>query len=131
MKKEKAQDPLHTLPLPPHGDHNVTTLLNPFAISPPSSLQHWHEARSALSNPAYFYTTMHRFGSINEVLKRGEDGVKEEEPERFPVRVREITLEVEQGLADLRMLLNECLRVEDAAALRALRDRVKGALVFK
>ena len=57
--------------------------------------------------------------------------MKEEEVERFPVRMREVILEVEQGVADLRMLLSECLRVEDAAALRALRDRIKGALEFE
>jgi len=73
---------------------------------------------------------MHRFGSINEVLQRRADG--EEEPEeRFPVRMREVILEVEQGIADLRMLLKECLRVEDAAALKALGERIQGALVFE
>jgi hypothetical protein len=51
--------------------------------------------------------------------------------ERFPVRMREVILEVEQGVADLRMLLSECLHVEDDAALMALRDRVKAALVFE
>ena len=75
---------------------------------------------------------MRKFGSINEVVNRGADGVKDEdEGERFPVHMREVILEVEQGVADLRMLLNECLRVEDAGALKALRDRVNGALVFK
>jgi hypothetical protein len=77
---------------------------------------------------------MHRFGSINEVLQRRTtaEGVGEEEPEeRFPVRMREVILEVEQGIADLRMLLKEYLRTEDAKALRALRERVQGALLFE
>ena len=75
---------------------------------------------------------MHRFGSINEVLQRRADVVKEEEPEeRFPVRMRETILEVEQGIADLRLLLSECLRTEDATALKALGERVGRALVFE
>jgi hypothetical protein len=132
VKTEKVQATPQTHPFqkpPPYGDPNT---LNPFALSPPTSLKLWHDARTSLSNPAYFYTTMRKFGSINEVVNRGADGVKDEdEGERFPVRMREVILEVEQGVADLRMLLNECLRVEDAGALRALRDRVNGALVFK
>jgi hypothetical protein len=134
-KQEKIQALQHPMlpPPPPHGDKdNTTTPLNPFAIPSTVSLQTWEDARVALSNPAYFYTTMHRFGSINEVLQRRADGEKEEEPEeRFPVRMREVILEVEQGIADLRMLLRECLRVEDAAALKALGERVQGALVFE
>jgi len=59
--------------------------------------------------------------------------VKEEEEvqERFPVRMRETILEVEQGIADLRLLLSECLRTEDAEALKALGERVGRALVFE
>jgi hypothetical protein len=141
-KQEKVQDPQNPMPQPPPPPPNniqtntttttTTPVLNPFAIPSTVSLQTWEDARVALSNPAYFYTTMHRFGSINEVLQRREDGGKEEEPEeRFPVRMREVILEVEQGIADLRMLLKECLRTEDAKALRALRERVQGALVFE
>ena len=136
-KQEKTQAPQHPMlpPPPPHGDkNNTTTPLNPFAIPSTVSLQTWEDARVALSNTAYFYTTMHRFGSINEVLQRRTtaEGVREEEPEeRFPVCMREVILEVEQGIADLRMLLKECLRTEDAKALRALRERVQGALVFE
>jgi hypothetical protein len=146
-KQEKIQDPQHPMlqPPPPPPNNNqtnnqtntttsATPVLNPFAIPSTVSLQTWEDARVALSNPAYFYTTMHRFGSINEVLQRRTtaEGVREEEPEeRFPVRMREVILEVEQGIADLRMLLKECLRTEDAKALRALRERVQGALVFE
>jgi hypothetical protein len=141
-KQEKIQDPQYPMlqppPPPPNNQTSNTTtttntpVLNPFAIPSTVSLQTWEDARVALSNPAYFYTTMHRFGSINEVLQRRADGEKEEEPEeRFPVRMREVILEVEQGIADLRMLLRECLRVEDAAALKALGERVQGALVFE
>jgi hypothetical protein len=127
------QQPQQTAPLPPHGDdNNPTTLLDPFTLSSPDSLKLWHDGRIALSNPTYFYTMMRKFGSTNGVLKRGADGVKDEDVgERFPVRMREAILEVEQGVADLRMLLSECLRVEDDAALMALRDRVKVALVFE
>ena len=101
--------------------------MNPFALSTPTALAAWHEARTALARPSYFYTTMHRYGSIDGVVK-GEEA--QEEEERFPVRVRELTLEVEQGLADLRLLLSECHRVENEGALLALRDRIKTALEF-
>jgi hypothetical protein len=131
VKTGKVRHPQQqTVPLPLNGDHN--NALNPFVLSPPDSLKHWRDARTALSKPAYFYTMMRKYGSINGVLRRGADGVKDEDVgERFPVRMREVILEVEQGVADLRMLLSECLRVEDDGALRALRDRVKAALVFE
>jgi len=67
---------------------------------------------------------MRKYGSNDRGLK------KEDEEERFPVRVRKTTLEIEQGLADLRMLLGECLRTENEQALEALRDRIKTALEF-
>ena len=102
----------------------VQQLLNPFALSTPTSLALWQEARAALSRPSYFYTTMRKYGSNDRGLK------KEDEGERFPVRVRKTTLEIEQGLADLRMLLGECLRTENEQALEALRDRIKTALEF-
>jgi hypothetical protein len=119
-----------TVTLPLNGDHNNT--LNPFALSSPDFIKPCHDARTALSKPAYFYTMMRKYGSTIGVLRRAADGVKDEDVgERFPVRMREVILEVEQGVADLRMLLSECLHVEDDAALMALRDRVKAALVFE
>ena len=51
------------------------------------------------------------------------------EPEgRFEVRTLETTLEIEQGLAELRALLRECQRVGSEAALEGLRVRVRGAV---
>lgn len=47
---------------------------------------------------------------------------------RFAVRNLEATLEVEQGLADLRMLLGEAHRREDETALEGLLWRVRGAV---
>lgn len=70
---------------------------------------------------------MRKYGTIAGVLKRGNNDLDEEQ-ERFPVRVHEVTLEIEQGLADLRVLLKECLGAEDERALEALRGRVSGAL---
>jgi hypothetical protein len=119
VKTGKVRHPQQqTVPLPLNGDHN--NALNPFVLSPPDSLKLWHDARTALARrPQYFYTMMRKYGSINGVLRRAADGVKDEDVgERFPVRMREVILEVEQGVAD-------------DAVLRALKDRIKGALVFE
>jgi len=51
-----------------------------------------------------------------------------ESEERFAVRHLECTLEVEQGLADLRQLLKQCQRAEDEMALEGLRARVRWAV---
>lgn len=133
LESQKVQQLLQQLlfayhPSLPHGGLNSspTTLMNPFVLSTPASLALWNEARAALSHPPYFYTTMRKYGSTANVLKRGDE--TEVQEERFPVRVREITLKVEQGLADLRMLLAKSLRDEDAEALEALRDNIKVAL---
>lgn len=96
-------------------------LANPFAL-PPSSLATWHQARSALSDPAYFYTTVQKHYPLH---KTGQP--KPDPKERFAVRVLETTLEIEQGLADLRALLKECHRTEDGNALEGLRRRVQVA----
>lgn len=48
--------------------------------------------------------------------------------ERFAVRNLETTLEVGQGLADLRMLLGEAHKREDDAAPEGLLWRVRGAV---
>lgn len=44
------------------------------------------------------------------------------------MRTLKTTLEIEQGLADLRDLLRECQRVGDESALEGLRGRVRGAV---
>jgi hypothetical protein len=51
-----------------------------------------------------------------------------EPEERFAVRSLAKTLEIEQGLADLRVLLMECHRSGDDGALEGLRARVEGAV---
>lgn len=52
------------------------------------------------------------------------------EPEaRFSVGFYESTLEIEQGLSDLRHFLQDCQRSGDDLALEGLRKRVKRAVV--
>lgn len=93
---------------------------NPFSLSP-SALPTWHHARTTLSNPTYFYTTI-----FNNLPVAGEP--RPEPEERFEVRTLECTMEIEQGLADLRALLRECQSVENEMALEGLRVRVRGAV---
>ena len=88
---------------------------NPFAL-PSSSLATWHHARTTLGNPTYFYTTL-----LNNLPFPGPDEPRPEPEERFEVRNLESVLEIEQGLADLRALLREALRVGDERALEGLR----------
>jgi hypothetical protein len=91
----------HPAPPPPPLP-TETTETNPFAL-PPSALPTWHHARTSLSNPTYFYTTLlANFPSP--------DDPRPEPEERFAVRSLAKTLEIEQGLADLRALLLECHR---------------------
>ena len=96
---------------------------NPFTL-PPSSLQPWHAARTNLSNPTYFYTTLLK----NYHLPGKPSEVRPEPEERFEVRVQESVVEIEQGLADLRAELLACLRSGDQGRLEALRGRVGGAV---
>ena len=74
-----------------------------------------------MSNPTYFYTTI-----FNNLPIAGEP--RPEPEERFEVSTLECTLEIEQGLADLRGLLREGQRVGDGVALEGLRVRVRGAV---
>lgn len=94
---------------------------NPFAL-PPDSLATWHQARTALSAPQHFYATVQKHYPLH---KTGQ--AKPDPKERFAVRVLETTLEIEQGLADLRELLKECHRTENGKALEGLRRRVQAA----
>lgn len=93
---------------------------NPFALAP-SALPTWHHARTDLSNPTHFYTKM-----LDHYPSP--DDPRPEPEERFAVQVLESTLEIEQGLADLRGLLKECHRMEDEEALEGLRVRIGWAL---
>ena len=124
------QDPLYTATnLAPALDtltaHPIEGTLEPHASNPfnlpPSALPTWHHARTTLSNPTYFYTTI-----FNNLPISGEP--RPEPEERFEVRTLECTTEIEQGLADLRKLFRECQRVGNEVALEGLRVRVKGAV---
>ncbi|KAM0701731.1 hypothetical protein Q7P35_010640 [Cladosporium inversicolor] len=95
---------------------------NPFSL-PVSSLPTWHHARITLGNPTYFYTTL-----LNNLPFPGPGEPRPEPEERFEVRTLEVTMEIEQGLADLRGFLRECQRRGDERALEGLRGRVRGAM---
>lgn len=94
---------------------------NPFSL-PPDSLATWHEARTALSAPQHFYATVQKHYPLHKTGQPKPDPKK-----RFAVRMLESTLEIEQGLADLRELLKECHRTENGNALEGLRRRVQVA----
>lgn len=98
--------------------------LNPFGLTP-DSLATWHSSRKALSNPTHFNVMMHRHEKYVKTISRRRRPPPEDS---FAVRTRTKTTEVEQGLANLRMLLNECRRTENDEALACLARRVTGAL---
>lgn len=56
------------------------------------------------------------------------DDPRPDPEERFAVRVLDTTLDIEQGLADMKGLLKECHRMEDEEALEGLRVRIEWAL---